>query len=286
MKKISFLLAVLMILSCVACGAEPTPTETTAPKATVPATTAPAPTETTVPPTTVPEETEPPLVTIYIPEVMTVHMPDGTLYATITYDFEEGWQEKESFTVTYGGDAALMGLIGTITYADRAITIELEGINRTVTQYDENGRVSRQDITYLMATAQVDKNETEMTYDEYGRVVTIKSTLYNKGQENPSVDWQDYTYVEIEEGSLGTYVMSNITNEREYDKDYRLIAQNTLQNGQVISRTEFVYDEFGNQINQITFSFGQKAMEMRTTYIAVEVSPDVADRLPTFVKVK
>ena len=278
MKKISLLLILAMLLSMTACRKAPVQPSTD--PGTIPTSTTEATTEATTVPTTeatVPTTTAPELVTLYIPKEITIYGPDGTAVATATYIFEDGWEEKSSFTVTCATDIAGEGKLDmAFSYGDKSMVSEQTGVSKTEVFYDEQGRIVRQIVTPAAAGAV--KTETNTTYDAQGRLLTVESKTDSASQT------VTYTYTNTETGSKGVATAGGITYEVEYDKNNLLLKNVTTVNGQELSRVENTYDENGNVISSIQYAQGQQLMETKTAYTAVEVSEEAAARLPQFRK--
>ena len=52
--------------------------------------------------------------------------------------------------------------------------------------------------------------------------------------------------------------------------------------GDTVARMTYVYDEYGNQIGGESYVNGERMTKSATTFKAVEVSKETADRLPQF----
>ncbi|MBE6986570.1 MAG: hypothetical protein E7433_03990 [Ruminococcaceae bacterium] len=225
-------------------------------------------------------------VTIYIPETDTVFQADTvSSQLAVTYIFEEGWQEKESFRVTFSGNTEALGVgndVPTMIFNGKTVITEMAGVKRSEATYDENGRQIFRITPFLTENATVAKMEFAFTYDAQGRKRTQITKYHYPDKAEPVTETQTYTYVDTETGSKGTYTEGNSSYVLEYDKNYRLVAKVTITDGQEISRTESEYDENGNQIKSISYDQGQKTSESKYTYKAVEVSEETANRLPQF----
>ena len=223
-------------------------------------------------------------VTIYIPQSSKVYVrEDGQSATTIEYEFEEGWQDKENFTVTYRYAVALTNQNDiTMVYGDKCMTTGLKGTAKTTTHYDENGRVTREINEYEHVVNDMEKLETTYTYDENGRTLTQHSQTYYTNREEPVLQTITYTYKETEQGSEGWATVGHITERLFYDKEYRLVRQSQLVNGEETNYTEREYDGRGNQISVATYFNGELISKSLITYKAVQVSKETADRLPQF----
>ena len=285
MKKISLLLVLVIVFSLTAC-AQTGPQETEAPgDTTVPETTVEETTieETTIEETTIEETTAPPTFTLYMPETMSVCAPDGTVATTVVYTLEEGWEEKETFSAIGVAEIPGQGTLELKTiYADRYTASETPGVLQTETYHDEQGRLIKT-LSVRPLNPDVDKTETLQTYDEHGRIMTVETRTYARGQAEPTVETVTYTYTDTDTGSKGTCDNHGMSQELVYDRNYRQVANITLVNGQEISRNEFAFDEHGNIISQKQYVQGQLVMENRYTFIAVEVGAATAARLPQFL---
>ena len=274
MKKISILLILAMVLSLAACGGQ-TPTDVTTQVTTE------ATTEATTEPTTVPTTTAPELVTLAIPSSIQMSGPDGNVLMTITYIFEEGWAEKESFGITYGGDAALLGgQLGAITVGDKYTVTEIGNISRVENYYDDQGCVIRT-VNVYTNNPSMEKTETLTTYDQLGRVLTTETKTYAPGAVKPTTTFITYTYTDTETGSKGVCDLGGLVQEMYYDAQYRQVASVQRQGDNELIRTEIVYHDDGSQ-SSIQYASGQKVLETRTFYTQVEVSPETAARLPWY----
>lgn len=234
------------------------------------------------------------MVSIYIPVSIATLSPDGTAQIMMNYVFEEGWQEKESFSVSFRfvdpqgilGEADAMIDQIKMTYAEAYAMQETAGTYRTETVYDENGRAISQTMTYFIETAPNEKTETAMTYDELGRLLTQETKNYVRGKAEPEVTTETFVYTETDTGSEGVATSGAITSVRVYDKNGHVICQYTLRNGEETKRTESEYDDAGNLLKSASYFQGQKMTEYLYTYTAVEVSAECAARIPQFKRVK
>lgn len=225
-------------------------------------------------------------VTIYIPETDTVHQADTvSSQLTVTYIFEEGWQDKESFRVTFSGNTEILGVgndVPTMVFNGKTVITEIAGVSRSEATYDENGRQISRITPFLTEDATMAKMEFTFTYDAHGRKLTQVTKYYYPDKVEPMIETQTYTYTDTETGSKGTWSEGNTTYVIEYDKNYRPVAKVTIMDGQELSRTEAEYDEHGNEIRSVSYYNGQKNKETKYTYKAVEVSSETAARLPQF----
>ena len=225
-------------------------------------------------------------VTIYIPETVTVYQADTvSSQLTVTYIFEEGWQEKESFRVTYSGNTEILGVgndVPTMILNGKTVIYETAGVSRSEATYDDHGRQIFRITPFLTEDATIAKMEFTYTYDVHGRKRTQLTKYYYPDKAEPVAETQAYTYTDTETGSKGIWSEGNTTYVLEYDKNYCLVAKVTIMDGQELSRTEFEYDEYGNEIRSVSYYNGQKNEETKYTYKAVEVSNKTAARLPQF----
>lgn len=222
-------------------------------------------------------------VTVYIPETDTVYQADTV--SSVTYIFEEGWQEKESFRVTYSGNTEILGVgndAPTMIVNGKTIITEIAGVKRSEATYDDHGRQIFRITPFLSENATMATMEFSFTYDAHGRTLTKVTKYYYPDKAEPVTQTQTYTYTDTETGSKGTFCEGETTYVLEYDKSYRPVAQSTIVDGQELSRKEAEYDENGNPVKVITYAEGQKESETRCTYKAVEVSAETAARMPYF----
>lgn len=225
-------------------------------------------------------------VTIFIPDTDTVFQTDTVLtHKTLTYSYEEGWQDKESFRVTCSGDVEILGVgndAPTMIFNGKTVITEIAGVYRSETTYDDNGRQIFRITPFLTENATIAKMEVTFTYDTRGRKLTQITKYYYPDEAEPVTQTQTYTYVDTETGSKGTWSEGNTTYIIEYDKNYCPVALATVTDGQEVSRTEAEYDEYGNQVKSVTYAQGQKVTETKFTYKEVEVSEETAARMPYF----
>lgn len=229
-------------------------------------------------------------VTIYIPDTMSSYSQDGTLLATVNVVFEEGWQTKETFTVTYRDDKdQSVETMTAVTYKGKTSVTEVPNVCRTEITYDDNGRQICHIIYFTGENESMDKQETTYTYDEHGRRLSEEVKMYITDTSAPLVTTKTYTYVDTAEGSEGTSSNYGIITKVVYDNNYRCILETVTEDGKESSRTETTYDAVGNVVTQVTYYIGYNVeilSKTSNTYKAVEVSKETADRLPQFVRAK
>lgn len=220
-------------------------------------------------------------VTIYIPDTIEIYMADDTKYASGTYVFEEGWQEKESFTVTMSGDMVdKLGGSSATVYSEKKTVQEVGNGAKMEVYYNDKGQMSKMVNLY----ADGGHREVTYTYDSKGRMTSQEEKMFETADSEAVTSTTNYTYTDTENGSTATGETNGYSVVSTYDKNGRQISQVTTMNGNEISRTEAAYDEAGNMLSQISYANGQKQMEMKYTWKAVEVSSEVATRLPQFKK--
>lgn len=216
-------------------------------------------------------------VTIYIPDTVTVYQGD-TVYATITYVFEEGWQDKESFTVTMSGDTDKLGGSGTTVYSKNKTVMEVGNGATMEVYYNDKGQQAKMVNFY----ADGGSREVTYTFDDQGRIASQEEKMYETADAEAVTTTTNYTYVDTETGYTATQEINGYTTVSTYDKNGRQISQVMSMNGQEINRTEATYDAAGNLLSQIAYYNGEKQMEMKYTWKTVEVSAETAARLPQF----
>ena len=220
-------------------------------------------------------------VTIYIPEKMEAYQADGTLYATITYNYEDGWRNKDSFKVEMLSTVSEMGSAAVTYTAEK--TIQDVGNGAKLEVYYNNAGVTTKSVNIY---ADGRKQETVYTLDSLGRVVKEELKLYESADANPTVTTRNYTYTDTDTGSTCTYTEDSITYIKNFDKNGRQIAQILQASGSEMSRTEITYDSVGNPISQTSYVGSQKSTEMRFIYKTVKVSAEFVARFPQFKQAK
>ena len=225
-----------------------------------------------------PDERPIPTNTLYIPETVTIYDETGAQAYAVTYVFEEGWQDKERFTVSVTGDAEEFGM-GPMEYSTRHVLHQLANGATIEIFYNAQGREEKVINSY----ASGEHVEGTLTYDALGRVLKeVKTTRNTKTDAEPWVTTTQYQYVETETGSTCTTMMDHYSVVTVCDKNGRTVSQTTVYDGEEVYRTEKIYDANGKMVSQVTYYRGKKQTEMRYTYKAVEVYWYVAERLPQF----
>lgn len=218
-------------------------------------------------------------VTIYIPDTVTIYQGD-TVYASVTYVFEEDWQNKESFTATISGDTDKIGGSGAMVYSNHKMVQEVGNGATMEVRYNEKG----QEAMMINWYADGGHREVTYTYDSVGRIVTAVEKMFETAESEAVTTTTNYTYTETETGSTATEEMNGFTTVISYDKKGRQVSSVTARDGKEMSRTEVAYDAAGNMLSQTIYNNGQKLMETKYTWKAVEVSSEVAERLPQYKK--
>ena len=174
------------------------------------------------------------MVTIYIPDT-DIQIDTDSTQRTVTYLFEEGWQEKESFRVTYIGDTEILG-VGNDAPSDifdgNTIITEIAGVKRSEATYDDCGRQISRITPFISKNANVAVMEFAYTYDALGRRLTQTTKYSYPDKAEPEIETQTYTYEDTETGSKGTYTQGNTTYVLEYDKKCNLVTKATITDGQ------------------------------------------------------
>jgi hypothetical protein len=219
-------------------------------------------------------------VTIYIPDTVTIYDGTGALYASVAYHFEEGWQDKETFTCTQTGDEAFIGGAGDMVYSDKKMVQEGDSGDGVELHYDDQGN----EIVMINYHSVGSRYETFYTYDSLGRQICEEEKYYETADAEPECTTVTYTYVETEEGSVSTQEMDGYTMVVTYDKNGWKISEVMSMDGVELTRTETTYDAVGNVDTNKTYYEGQLQMEVKYTWTAVEVSNEVAARLPQYRK--
>lgn len=304
MKKLfALLLVVMLLISLSACGKDKSKddkkeTETTQSTAATQNTTG---TEDTTVTDTSENKEQPKTVTIYIPKTQEIIPANGSNPIVHTYVYEEGWREKDTFTVTLENElGAYAGIKQTISNKKVISETALNG-SQSVSEvhFDENGWVIKTIKPATPAYGSVEspategKYETVNTYDEKGRLVKVEGAYYPFDGREPTTEIKNYTYQETDEGSESREV-SGPNNEQlddpllvqpsrkvfVYNKDNCLIKEITLMGEQEINRSEYTYNEHSIQTSVSYYVNGELNFTQNTTYEAVEVSPEKAAMLP------
>lgn len=223
-------------------------------------------------------------VTIYIPETMTSISKTDQVSDVYNYIFEEGWEEKESFTVVtqstmgnfLGQDTDLM-----VEYSDKCVVTDY-GLQTITELLDENGRVISSVTKYLEEDFGLDRQEISYTYDTLGRMLSTESLTYYTGRDEPITQSYIFTYRDTEQGSEGTALAGNTEETRVYNKKGQLIEVRSIRDEAHSSRVVYVYDKHGNRIRSESYVGDKRMTKTVTTYKAVEVSKEVADLLLQF----
>ena len=142
-------------------------------------------------------------VTIYIPDTMSSYSQDGTLLTTVNVVFEEGWQTKEAFSVTYRDDKdQSVETMTAVTYKEKTIVTEVPNVVRDEITYDDNGRQICYIIYFTGENESMERQETTYTYDEHGNL--IRSEMYFAGERMSRTE-NTFTAVEVSEETAERY---------------------------------------------------------------------------------
>ena len=104
--------------------------------------------------------------------------------------------------------------------------------------------------------------------------------MYETADSEAVVTTTEYTYTDSADGYTATQEENGFKTVSTYNKENLLLSQVSYRNDEEMSRTEATYDEAGNMTSQINYYNGQKQTEMRYTWKAVEVSKELAARVP------
>jgi hypothetical protein len=226
-------------------------------------------------------ETEAPkdTVTIYIPIAEKVKPASGS-EISVSYAYEDKWQEKDTFTFSFVGSLQNKNQKTTVTVSDRKMVTEttVDGKKATTEEYyDQNGRVTKA-IAMVAVTAHTsEKTETLNTYDSQGRLSNQRVTSYSADGEVSNISVVPFTYESTSTGSTGTG--SSGQRIMVYNKENQLIREVVKVNGQEVSCIEYSYKD-GRQDTITSYSLGKLEYTVTTTYEAVAVSPEKAAMLP------
>lgn len=219
-------------------------------------------------------------VTIYVPNTITEYVGEDTTPTAVTYLlYPKGWEKSASFTVSYSTDGKKPTEGGTtITYADKHTTTV--GNETRVDEYrNEKGQVISRNVL-LERSSQV--IQSVLTYDEHGRILTQTTSTSFLGGKETYLPQVTFTYEETEQGSKAVGEQSGYVETYCYDKEYRLVSYSVTIMGKESSRTEYTYDEHGNQTGVAVYADGELSTKSVTTYKAVEVTKKTADGQPQF----
>ena len=207
--------------------------------------------------------------TLCIPTSYQTLDADGNVNYTNNFHFEEGWQDKDTFTITYSDPRQ-----GTVTVSDKCMIHQVDGGPTTELYFDDQGRVIREVSIYPYDDTK--DLVTLYTYDQHGRLLT-------KTQDGLVIT---YTYTDTENGSQGICQLDGTRYELHYDSRYRLTTQIEHfvdMDGLDVPnlRIETVYHEDGS-ISQLNYIVGRLTTERRVFYSQQKVSAETVARLPWF----
>jgi len=229
-------------------------------------------------------ETKSETVTIYIPTTQEVVTFGNTTNTTVTYTFEEGWQEKDTFTVISEGSVQGKKQKETQTVSNRKMVSELtiDGQKQTTeTHYDKNGLVVKMITTVEKSGKVLSKTEIVSTYDDKGRLTKEdeKVTSYTSSGQTSRSTPTTFTYSSISVGSMGT---SN-SGKRilVYNKENLLVTDTVNTDSAEVSRMEYTYTD-GRADTITSYYHGSKEYTIKLNSEAVEVSPEKAAQLPQY----
>lgn len=226
-------------------------------------------------------------VTIYIPENIQSYGEEGKRRDSYKVVFEDGWESKKQFTVQYISTHPNPSTT-TLTYKEQFTSMEYDfADDATESYYNEYGLVIRQVTTFAVQEyTKIQNTESTSTYDPQGRVLTVSTITYftdgtiQKGNRT-------YTYTDTADGSKGVFTENGVVVEEVlYDRNNHRIGLINYQNDTEVHRMEWTYDAHGNIIRSKTYMKGKQITHTETTYKAVEVSEEFADRFPQFKREK
>ena len=144
---------------------------------------------------------------------------------------------------------------------------------------DEKGNVVSRTVFHKLSSQLI---QSVLTYDEYGRILTQTTSTSFSGGKDTYLPQVTFTYEETEQGSKGVGEQSGYKETYFYDNGYRLVGYSVTIMGMESTRTEYTYDAHGNRTEIAVYVDGVLNTRSVTTYKAVEVSLEMADRLPQF----
>lgn len=228
-----------------------------------------------------PTEPEKQTVTVYVP--VSIVQSDATGQTiTVQYIYEEGWQTKETFVVQLRSENSASSVGYDMIFGNKTVRMDYGQGGQTIDMvYNEKGQTVSQTVTFPEG-ASVTQSVTLFTYDARGRMTVQESQMYYAGQAEPVVSKTEYTYTDTESGSKGTCTTDYIVQEMHYDADDRLIRTVTFTWGNEVTRSEYAYDEHGNQIKVETYVSGTLTSSTVNTFAAYEVTSQQAQQMPYF----
>lgn len=162
-------------------------------------------------------------------EIECVRYVNKDLYRRYEYEYDEAGKKKT--TIVYDSDG------------------DIRSFESHEYEYDEGGNITK-DVSYYDGGEMVKYCTTQYRYDEAGK---IKEKITCNGDD--IIYRHEYEY--DEEGRLLIETVydddgSNINRryEHEYDKNGNKIKYTCIENGEIISQSEYCYDEWGNVIEE------------------------------------
>ena len=128
------------------------------------------------------------------------------------------------------------------------------------------------------------KQEESYTYDAHGRRQTYEIKYYYDGSDTPTVQLRTYIYQNTQQGSRAQCTAYGVTETLIYNEKYQLISIRSVNDGpeEIWTNIEYTYDRYGNLVEMAADLSGESSLRNVTTYKAVKVSRETADRLPQF----
>lgn len=222
-------------------------------------------------------------VTIYVTDTVTTYNADGTVMDSSYVVYETDWETKESFSaqvISNDGNAVVKE---TTTYGDKIVVTEHTNtiFSRIETRYNEQGDILSE-MQYYSSPTDFERQENTYTYDDMRRVLSMTTTFYPADGSPAESRTTTYTYVNTENGSMGTADENGIMSILQYDQSNRLVQSSSIMGGMEVTRVETTYDAYGNTICSCSYINGQLSTQSEITYTAVVVSMETARRLPQF----
>lgn len=223
-------------------------------------------------------------VTIFVLDTVEIYDTNGNLLISGKAIWEDGWENKESFTLHYDfGNEEMNQQMGEMVYGDKGVTQTVHGQMTSTSYYDENGCVTLMVQIYEPGASQWDRFEFARTYDVQGRRLSETQRYWLPGDtEMSGEETAQYVITDTATGSEAVFTNGSAQEVRIYDENYRQVIFMIRMNGEEVTRTETTYDEYGNVIREVSYSEGQKISETRYTYKEVEVSAEAAQRMTYF----
>lgn len=234
-------------------------------------------------------------VTVYIPKTFTNTYMSAPIIdpVPIPMSFEEGWENKDSFSVSYINSDNDMASRKIVTYIEGKSVYEEKNQKGIMTKRLENFVDEKGNFVCVYYASEMRKREeTTVTVDARMRVIQEEIKYFDADAKVKKTDTWIYTYKDTLEGSEGIANKGNEQMILSYNKDDRLVSTTFFINGEERLYDEYTYDEFGNNLTHTTYysytndhNYYLYRMMSRSdsfAYKAVQVSAEKAKKMPRF----